>query len=439
MASVSSLSIEEEAQSLFSIEERRALIERIAASEQFRRSTRLRDFLLYVGGQSLKEGCPEIHEQEIGEKVFGRSPSYDRSQDNIVRVNASELRKRIDAYFATEGAHETLLLSIPRGGYRPVFYNRIIENKILSETEAHSLPDSEPDGKRLRLLPHILWTALCLALGIVCLILFEQNRTFRKTLNFWEGQPSVAAFWTGFSPAGRETDIVLPDASVALSEEILGEPIALTDYLDHNYLRQMQDKDISRDRQADLQEIFHHNLVTLGDYHAAQQILALSPMSSSLHLTLSRFYTPDSLKRNNLILIGGQKANPWVRLFADKMNFRLGFNGHIEAFVTNNKPLPGEQAVYKVPRDRNAFTGYSVIAYLPNPSHTRNVIILAGTDSDATGSAAEFLTSEEQLSHLRKLLGFKTFPYFEVLLKNSRLSGASLSAEVLAYRTYSDL
>lgn len=96
------------------VEERRALIERVAASSQFRRSARLRDFLLYVGGQSLKEGCPEIHEQEIGTKVFGRSSTYDRSQDNIVRVNATELRKRIEAYFASEeGAHETLILEIP--------------------------------------------------------------------------------------------------------------------------------------------------------------------------------------------------------------------------------------------------------------------------------------------------------------------------------------
>ncbi len=86
-----------------SIEERRALIERVASSAQFRRSARLRDFLLYVGGQSLKEGCPEIHEQEIGTKVFGRPANYDRSQDNIVRVNATELRKRIEAVLCFGG------------------------------------------------------------------------------------------------------------------------------------------------------------------------------------------------------------------------------------------------------------------------------------------------------------------------------------------------
>jgi len=84
---------------------------------------------------------------------------------------------------------------------------------------------------------------------------------------------------------------------------------------------------------------------------------------------------------------------------------------------------------------RNALSAYSIVAYLPNPSHTGRVIILAGTDSDATGAAAEFLTSEQGLQRLRqKLHADAKLPYFEVLLKTSRLSGTSFSAEPLAYR-----
>ena len=83
--------------------------------------------------------------------------------------------------------------------------------------------------------------------------------------------------------------------------------------------------------------------------------------------------------------------------------------------------------------------GYSVIAYLPNPSRTGNAIILAGTDSDATSAAAEFLTSEDQLEKFRNTLHADRFPYFEVLLKTSQLSGTPFNAEVLAYRTYPGL
>jgi len=63
-------------------------------------------------------------------------------------------------------------------------------------------------------------------------------------------------------------------------------------------------------------------------------------------------------------------------------------------------------------------------------------IILAGVDSDATGAAAAFLTSEDHMQKLRATFHCDRFPYFEVLLKTSRLSGTFFDAEVVAYRTY---
>jgi hypothetical protein len=427
-----------------SIEERRALIERVAASAQFGRAARLRDFLLYVGGQSLKDGCPEIHEQEIGAKVFGRSSNYDRSQDNIVRVNATELRKRIELYFATEGAHETLILEIPRGGYKPIFRRRLPgahgEPAPLAIThppvvaparEALALPRS-----RNRLI-HFAWASACVALAIACILLGQQDRAMRKALNPWEGRPAVEAFWSGFLGNHQQTDVVLGDDSLSITQDLVRHPISLEDYLSRNYMRQIQSSDFSPDRKFDLDQLFSHNLVTFGGVRAAQLVLAQIPVSPAANLTLARYYVADSLKQHNVILVGGKKANPWVHLFEDQTNFVTDFDdAHGQAFVSNRDPKPGEQAIYTVSRDSNSLVGYSTIAYLPNPSRTGYVIILAGTDSDATCAAAEFLTSDEKLQKFQNSLHVKTFPSFEILLKTSRLSGTSFSSELLAYRTY---
>jgi hypothetical protein len=427
-----------------SIEERHALILRVAASEQLSRSARLRDFLLYVGKQSLKEGCPEINEQEIGAKVFGRSATYDRSQDNIVRVNATELRKRIEAYFATAGAHEPIVLEIPRGGYKPVFHRRPVE--IGPPHEAHAEhagpaelrhPTAEDFAPR-RILHRglrVVWAAVTLGLAALCATLLVQYHTMRQTIHPWESKPALAAFWSVFLGSNRETDIVLPDSSVGLSQEISQHPVALDEYLNHEYTRQVLQAGLSQDRRDDLSRIFSHNLVTFGDVHAAQQIFALDPGSNSLHLTVPRFYEADSLKRDNVILIGGKKANPWVYLFDDQMNFSLDSSG-LGMLVVNRHPHSGEQAAYTGSMNANRVVGYSVVAYLPNPSRTGNAIIFAGTDSDATGAAAEFLTSEDQLESFRKTLHTDRFPYFEVLLRTSQLNGTPLHAEFVAYRTY---
>ena len=97
------------------------VLEGAAASDHLKRATRLKEFLYYVGKKSIKEGFSDIHEQEIGQAVFGRKDSYDTSQDNIVRVSATELRRRVDAYFAEEGKGEPLIFEIPRGSYTPIF------------------------------------------------------------------------------------------------------------------------------------------------------------------------------------------------------------------------------------------------------------------------------------------------------------------------------
>jgi hypothetical protein len=205
-------------------------------------------------------------------------------------------------------------------------------------------------------------------------------------------------------------------------------------------MRQIQSSDLSPDRKFDLDQIFSHNLITFGGVRAAELMQRQIPASFTTDLTLSRYYVADSIKRDNVILIGGKKANPWVHLFDDRMNFVTDFDhDRGQALVANLHPKPGEQAVYTAPHDANALVGYSVVAYLPNPSRTGNAIILAGTDSDATDAAAEFLASEENLERFKNMLHVKTLPYFEVLLKTSRLSGTSFNSELLAYRTYPEL
>jgi hypothetical protein len=241
------------------VEERRALLERVASSPQLRRSARLRDFLLYVGMQSLKEGCPEIHEHEIGAKVFGRDPSYDRSQDNIVRVNATELRKRIEQYFATDGADEPLVLEIPRGGYKPVFFKRAVEVAESTPLDAANVPFAAAElqhgrealepiaasaGRRIP----IYWLGAVALLALMCGLLVQQNITMRRQLSPWDGKPAVEAFWTGFLRYHEQIDLVLPDDSVSVIEDLVHHPVSLEDYLSRDYIRQIQSSNDSLDR-----------------------------------------------------------------------------------------------------------------------------------------------------------------------------------------------
>lgn len=431
-----------------SVEERRALIERVAAWEQISRSARLRDFLLYVGVHSLQDDGAEIHEQEIGAQVFGRPSSYDRSQDNIVRVNATELRKRIEAYFSSTGADEKLIFEIPRGGYKPVFRYRLLPSAELSaQFPATSIAEAVPSPEtphshshQFSRISRILWPAVSLVLAIVSIVLYIEVRTMQTELTPWKNQPAVAAFWTGFLDSHRQTDLVLSDDSASVMEDITGTPLNLSDYLNRKYVEYIRSSDMSADRKQDVTQILNHNLVTFGAVRAAQILFGAIPPGYPLYLTLARNFTADEVNQHNVVLIGGRKSMPWDYLFEDQLNFVTDYDyAARSAIVRNRNPKPGEQSVYKMPTAANNLTSYTVIAYLPNPNRSGKTIILAGADSDATGAAAAFLMSEGHMQALRSTFHSDRFPYFEALLKTSRLSGTSFDTEVIAYRAYPNL
>jgi hypothetical protein len=98
------------------------LAQRIATSKSFAKSGFLLKFLLYVCERELTGRADEISEQQIGVHVFGRRPDYNPGEDNIVRSYARQLRQRLDLYFEEDGQQEKLRITIPRGGYVPVFF-----------------------------------------------------------------------------------------------------------------------------------------------------------------------------------------------------------------------------------------------------------------------------------------------------------------------------
>src|SRR5689334_20646959 len=101
--------------------EARALVDRIAASLPFQRSPRLRELLLYIADSALQDPPIALTEQQIGTAVFHRPLQFDTGADTIVRVQVSQLRKRLEHYFLTDGLQERIRVEIPRGSYNAAF------------------------------------------------------------------------------------------------------------------------------------------------------------------------------------------------------------------------------------------------------------------------------------------------------------------------------
>jgi TolB-like protein/Tfp pilus assembly protein PilF len=102
----------------------RATLERIFASAPFAGSHRSQRFLRYVVENSSEDAHESLKEYAIAIEVFERDPSYDPAIDATVRVEAGRLRARLREYYAEQGRNDTLVIDMPKGGYRVTFTER---------------------------------------------------------------------------------------------------------------------------------------------------------------------------------------------------------------------------------------------------------------------------------------------------------------------------
>jgi hypothetical protein len=432
------------------IEARWALIERIAASSQLRRANRLQELLHFLGKRSLTDHCESLHEQAIGIGVFGRPEDYDTSTDNIVRTSVSELRKRLQAYFDSEGRDESLTLEIPRWNYVLSFRERPIPVPAALQiapdiarvlTAAETTRQADPVRTQPRWVRFAAGGVLILLIGLAtaCLILWNRYRaasaqyaTLHRSIYGWQYDPQVAELWNGILNARADTDIVLADASFGLLQDINRKSFSLDDYLNRSYVQQIERQHISPDLRAALDRITTWNLGSQDEFTLARRILALDPSGNNIRLYSARNYMPALSKRDSVILIGGRLSNPWQEVFGLHSNFAVDFapNGNIT--VTNRNPGPNEAASYV----QTASAQYCVISYGPNTEHSGIVLLIQGTDAEATEAAGDFLLSGEKLAAFKKTLRVSHLPYFEVLLRVSSVPGTPLTTSIEAYRAY---
>src|ERR1700722_9666579 len=121
----------------FAQHERWFLLRRLVTRKYFGPASQLRGRLVYVTSQVLLDEKIAIPEHEIACKVLGRRESFNPNDDNIVRVQAGHLRKKLDQYFSSEGREEPYVLVIPRGTYVPHFVTR--QSTVIPEL---TLPDA---------------------------------------------------------------------------------------------------------------------------------------------------------------------------------------------------------------------------------------------------------------------------------------------------------
>ena len=128
------------------------LVERIAESPGFRRSSRLQRFLRYVTEHAVNSPGQPLKEIQVAMAVFDKDASFEPRLDPIVRVEAGRLRLRLLEFYVQSESAESIGIEISRGGYVPTF--RVLRPTGRAQTDPDIL---NPAAHRLYLKGRFFW------------------------------------------------------------------------------------------------------------------------------------------------------------------------------------------------------------------------------------------------------------------------------------------
>ena len=131
----------------------RNALQAILSSNAFAGSKRCQDFLKLVVERTLAGDLESLRERMIGVDMFGRAADYDTSNDAIVRVRATEVRRRLSQYYREASPEPAIRIVLPSGSYVPEFQSAgVAQGEEGVRTPVPSVPANWTRGASIALL-----------------------------------------------------------------------------------------------------------------------------------------------------------------------------------------------------------------------------------------------------------------------------------------------
>lgn len=409
-------------------------IDRIMKSHSLRGAESLSRLLQYCAKQSIEHPDELLKEYQIAREVYGRGPDFDPQSDSCVRVQAGRLRLKLTDYYATEGAHDSVVVKLPKGGYHLIFEKRsngtnphsgsAAEVEPSSTVPAHStisVPSAGPALWRFALIASL--TCLFASLVVVASLLWGRKQTDPTVASAHEARAPLplAEFWKPFT-SGEEPWVIYSNAAFA------GRPETGMHYYN-----------AGKDSKS---PVYDH-------YTGVGEVLAIHDLDAAFaeldrHLRVKRgsLFSLDDTRNANLIFVGSPSENlslqdiPASQEFVFQRASTGPRKGDLE--IVSKHPKPGEAGTYMASPSGSPLTeDYAVVVFVPGVTTDRVVMILAGTTTFGTQGAAEFVSTPDSVEKLMQEIpgSSKQMKPFEALLHVKIAREVPVDTELIAVRS----
>ncbi len=373
-------------------EERKAIqeqLERLLSNSHFSQSRRFPSFLRFVIDQTLLGQTDLLKERTLGIEIFGREADYDTASDPIVRVTATEIRKRIAQYYQEPGHETELRVSLPSGSYVPQFHwpqtAKDTSQTQTGPTPPHPSVSAEPlelekDGVRKR---RWFWrpaTGAVLGALVLC----------AAALYFWHSaQRSPFDFFWG--PLVKSSEPVL----FCVADQSHYSTITLRDAADPSRQTQLQD---------------NLTAIIIDDLNPIVRVAGLLQSNGKKYTLKGEGATNLMDLRNGPTVFIGAFDNAWTLRVTAPLRYHFAVNREMTDFRIVDSTNPGQPG-WVVNRQQqmttNNYRDFAIVARFTDSTTGKLAVVAAGVARGGTRVAAEYLTDPADLAQLERAAGNK--------------------------------
>jgi len=390
----------------------------ILQSQTFRNTEVLKRLLDYLAKQAVIDPAGEMKEYTVGVEAFNKPSDYDPQTDSSVRVQAGKLRQKLDEYYRNEGTSDPLVIALPKGRFKLEFHPR--------EEHAPAPVLPPPARRRSWLVP-----VMIVILAAAAIYWFARPRTVVTASLGADWTPDMEAFWRPFLTSSRPIMIAIgTPLFTKIGGDFFRSPAVNTP---ESATQSEEVQSVAKAIGKDPTPAFPYTGV--GEAKGAFELQRLLlPRGRELSLQVSSLLTWDDITRCNMIFLGPPKFNLQTIDLPVQQDFEIS-----HARVHNLHPAPGETVDFgeKWNPDRwSLLEGHALITRIPGLHRTGEMLILAGSSTECTRAAVEYVTRPEYVTPFLRFLRSQPggIPeWFQVVVRAQFKSQTPIAIERVAF------
>jgi hypothetical protein len=368
-------------------------LENILESRFFRNAGRCKQFLRYVVQYKLDGHAEPLKERTIGVEVFERPHDYATGDDPVVRVQAGEVRRRLEQYYQATLTEPLVHIELPIGSYSPLF--RDPSSAAPSHAAAFHLPLPEPEvhhkknrSRQWAIAAICLALAMCAGIGLLA---------FRHAA----GQKSaIEQFWKPAFATPQAVLICLTSPVVYRPTDAMYKKYALTHPGTFQTELDKTTNVLPLDPQqtilwSDLWSISRFGVVRGGDASAAVAVSALlGKIGKPSELRVGMHYSFADLRNSPAVVVGAFN-NRWTMQLTSSL--RYVFVEDDGRFMIREQTNGGQVWQNHFDKNGEMTDDAAIVARLLDSKTGQFTIIVAGIGERGTQAAGDFVSNPELL------------------------------------------